>query len=62
MDAIADFRDPDDLRRLNGAEDADYQSAGLKHGAKDGPFKAIEELQQVLGVDHDLYKVARPPR
>ena len=36
--AIADFRDPDHLHHLNGAEDPDYSAAGLTHDAKDGPI------------------------
>ncbi len=60
MDAIADFRDEDDLRRLNGAEDRDYAAAGLPWGAKDAPFEAIEELQQVLGMTPVLYEAVAP--
>ncbi len=60
VDAIGDFRDTDDDRRLNGAEDDDYLAAGLKHDAKDGPFEAVEELQQVLGMDRELYRLAAP--
>ena len=48
-DAISDFRDGDDLKLMHGAEDADYQEAGRALGAKDAPFVAVEELQQVLG-------------
>ncbi len=33
VDAIADFRDADDLHRLQGAEDQDYADAGLPWGA-----------------------------
>ncbi len=59
-DAIVDFRDPDDLRRLNGAEDADYALAGLAHDAKDAPFRAVEELHQVLGMTPALYDRIAP--
>ncbi len=59
-DAIVDFRDPDDLRRLNGAEDADYALAGLAHDAKDAPFGAVEELHQVLGMTPALYDRVAP--
>lgn len=54
-DAIADWRDEDDLRLLNGAEDGDYRDAGRPLGAKDGPFATVEELRQVLGIDSTLY-------
>lgn len=56
LDAIEDFRDPDDLKRLKGAEDQDYKTAGLDYGAKDAPFERIEELQQVLGITPLLYQ------
>ena len=60
VDAIVDFRDPDDLRRLNGAEDGDYALAGLAHDAKDAPFEAVEELHQVLGMTPALYDRVAP--
>jgi general secretion pathway protein K len=59
-DAIADFRDADDLRRINGAEDADYAQAKLPADAKDAPFATIEELQQVYGMTADLYRQVAP--
>lgn len=59
-DAIEDWRDPDDLTQLNGAEDGEYQDAGRSYGAKDGPFDSVEELQQVLGVDSELYRALAP--
>ena len=60
VDAIVDFRDEDDLRRLNGAEDRDYAATGLPWGAKDAPFEAIEELQRVLGMTPVLYEAVAP--
>lgn len=59
-DAIADFRDEDDLTQLNGAEDGDYADAGLALGAKDEAFVAVEELQQVLGMTRELYRGLSP--
>ena len=56
LDRIEDFRDPDDLKHLNGAEDNDYDAEGLEYGAKDAPFERIEELQQVFGMTASLYK------
>ncbi len=55
-DAIADFRDVDDLPRLRGAEEAQYRAAGLTWGPKNAPFESIEELQQVLGMRAQIYK------
>ncbi len=59
-DAIADWRDEDDLHLLNGAEDDDYEAAGRTLGAKDAPFAAVEELQQVLGISPALYRRLAP--
>lgn len=59
-DAISDWRDGDDLKLMHGAEDSDYQEAGRALGAKDAPFVAVEELQQVLGVSHALYRLLAP--
>jgi len=56
LDLIQDFRDPDDLKHLNGAEDKDYENEGFDFGAKDAPFERIEELQQVMGVTPQLYE------
>jgi general secretion pathway protein K len=59
-DAVRDFADPDDLTRLNGAEDRDYAAAGLPWDAKDAPFEAVAELQQVLGMTALLYAAVAP--
>ena len=59
-DTILDWRDEDDMHQLNGAEDGDYEQAGLPYGAKDDKFASIEELQQVLGVDRSLYQLLAP--
>ena len=60
VDAIADFRDADGLRHLNGAEDAEYAKAGLPYDAKDAPFAAKEELLQVFGMTPELYARVAP--
>ena len=59
-DAICDWRDEDDLKLTNGAEDGDYPSAGRAPGAKDAPFVAVEELQQVLGMNRAIYRLLAP--
>jgi general secretion pathway protein K len=56
LDAIEDWRDPDDLRHPNGAEAAEYRAAGRVTGPKNRPFESVEELQQVLGITPELYK------
>ncbi len=55
LDAILDWRDEDDLRRINGAEAAEYQAAGLKYKPANAPFVTIDELQRVLGMTPQLY-------
>ena len=55
-DAVLDFRDPDHLRHVSGAEDSDYEAADLEHDAKDGPFEMVEDLQQVYGMTREIYE------
>ena len=43
--AILDWRDPDDLKRPNGAEEADYRAAGLKYKPANAPFETVGELR-----------------
>ncbi len=57
---VGDFRDKDDDRRPNGAEDVDYEAAGLLGGAADRPFRQIEELADVLGMTKPIYESVRP--
>ncbi len=54
VEAIEDWRDADDLKRPNGAEDADYRAAGRKYGPANASFSAVGELQRVLGVTPGL--------
>lgn len=59
--AILDWRDPDPLTQpAGGAEDPQYAAEGLPYGAKDGPFEDVSELQQVLGVDRDVFTRLAP--
>jgi general secretion pathway protein K len=60
LDAILDWRDPDSLKRANGAEEADYTSAGLAYRPANAPFQAIEELQLVLGMRPEVYRRIAP--
>ncbi len=60
VDAILDFRDEDSLRHFNGAEDAEYRAAGLTYDSKDERFELVEELQQVLGINRDIYDKVAP--
>jgi general secretion pathway protein K len=54
VEAIEDWRDADDLKRPNGAEEADYHAAGRKYGPANASFSAVGELQRVLGVTPGL--------
>ncbi|MSO92492.1 MAG: general secretion pathway protein GspK [Rhodospirillales bacterium] len=58
--AILDWRDPDHRRRPRGAEDDDYATAHRVHGARDGLFETVDELQQVLGMSPGLYARLAP--
>lgn len=54
-DRIQDWRDPDDLKRENGAEADDYAAAGTEYRPGNAPFTRIEELKLVLGMTPELY-------
>ena len=52
---IADWRDSDDLRRLNGAEAQDYEEAGRPYRPRNAAFPAKSELMLVLGMTEPLF-------
>ena len=60
LDAILDWRDPDSLRRPNGAEEPEYRAAGLSYRPANAPFQAIEEIQLVLGMRPEIYRRIAP--
>lgn len=55
-DAILDWRDRDNLKRLNGAEDEDYIAAGLNWQSKDADFESVLELKKVLGMSEEIFR------
>lgn len=59
-DRILDWREPDDLKRLNGAKAADYLAAALPYRPRGGPFQTIDELRLVLGMTPALYEQLAP--
>lgn len=59
-DAILDWRDSDNRVRPDGAEDGDYRASGRPFGSRDGAFLSVSELNQVLGVDADIYARLAP--
>jgi general secretion pathway protein K len=55
VNAIIDWRDADNLARLEGAEKEEYKDAGLSYQPSNKPFQTIEELQLVLGMNEQVY-------
>jgi general secretion pathway protein K len=55
VDSILDWRDSDDLYRVNGAENDYYQSLKEPYDCKNGNLDSIEELLLVRGVTPDLF-------
>jgi general secretion pathway protein K len=49
-ESILDWRDPDDFRRLRGAEREDYMKAGARELPRNGPFESVDELRFVQGM------------
>lgn len=60
LDAVLDWRDADSLRRLRGAEAAEYRAAGRASGPANAPFETLEELQQVMGMTPALFRQLAP--
>lgn len=60
VDAVVDWRDADKLRRLHGAEEDDYRSAGKSYVPSNSPFETVDELQRVSGMSADLYRKLAP--
>lgn len=60
VSAIMDWRDNDDLVRLNGAEKEEYADAGRAYQPFNHAFRYIEELQLVLGMDAEVYQKLQP--
>jgi general secretion pathway protein K len=58
--AVMDWRDTDELERVNGAEEEAYLAAGLQIGPANRPFMMTEELLQVIGMPYELYRRLEP--
>ena len=58
--AVLDWRDEDELERVNGAEEDAYLAAGLEVGPANRPFMMTEELLQVIGMDYEFYRKLEP--
>jgi general secretion pathway protein K len=59
-DAIQDWRDQDDLPREQGAEANEYRGAGFAYVPRNAPFQTVSEVQQVLGMNYDLFQKIEP--
>lgn len=55
VDSIMDWRDADDLHRINGAENDYYRSLTPPYTAKNGPFDTVEDLLWVRGVTPSVF-------
>jgi general secretion pathway protein K len=55
VDSILDWRDADDLHRLNGAENDYYRSLAEPYDCKDADFDTVEELLLVRGITPELF-------
>jgi general secretion pathway protein K len=54
VDSIFDWRDDNDLHRLNGAEEDYYTSLENPYSSKDGPFSTVEEMLLVKGITNEI--------
>jgi general secretion pathway protein K len=54
-DAILDWRDPDSMKRLHGAEAEFYLHLPSPYRPKNGPFDSVDDLLLVRGVTRELF-------
>lgn len=59
-EAIADWRDGDQLRRANGAERGDYVRDDRAVIPDDGPFASLAMLRFVMGMNDSVYRLVLP--
>ncbi|MFA5984568.1 MAG: type II secretion system protein GspK [Methylococcaceae bacterium] len=55
VNAILDWRDEDDLERVNGAEAKEYLEAGLDYKPTNKAFGSLEEVQKVLNMTPEIF-------
>jgi len=55
VDSIMDWRDPDDLHRVNGAENDYYANLTQPYTAKNGPLDTVEDLLWIRGITSELF-------
>jgi general secretion pathway protein K len=54
VDAVLDWKDPDDLRRLSGAENEYYRSLPRPYPVRNANFETLEELLLVRGITLEI--------
>lgn len=60
LDAIADWKDADQMARMHGAEAQSYVNAGRQYVPRDGKFVTVEELRLVLPMTDEVFRRMRP--
>jgi len=51
IDRLTDWVDDDPGRQLNGAERADYEALGIMDAPANRPFRSVDEMARVLGME-----------
>lgn len=51
IDRLTDWVDDDIGRQLNGAEQAEYEAAGISDAPANKPFRSVDEMSRVLGME-----------
>jgi len=54
-DSLLDWIDPDDERRLSGAETSEYLSGAIPYRAANGPIQSFEELRLINGFKETFF-------
>jgi general secretion pathway protein K len=57
---IMDWKDPDDIPRMGGAERDDYVRAGMAVLPPNRPFAELDELRHVMGMTPEIFGAAVP--
>ena len=55
VDAIMDWRDDDELQRVNGAENDYYASLSPAYTVKNGPLDSVDDLLWIKGMTRELF-------
>lgn len=59
-DKILDWREPNSRRRLNGANEQDYRTAGSAVMPRRGPFQSLDELKLVMTMTSNIFRRVEP--